>query len=200
MLSSVASAPTPVVDPAPRVLPGRPVRVYDSWWTVSAAALGAVLVLVGALWFSAHVRTDPALHSAALFAHLASLVLGFGAVLSADYHGLLWAMGRCSFEEVLAATSRLHVPIWAGLGGLVASGAMLHPDLHSPLTAVKLGLVLTLTLNGLQAGLLGRRLAASPGTPIRRRMLAWGGATALVSQACWWGAVTIGFVNTSNAA
>ncbi|MEU7552239.1 hypothetical protein AB0B01_07740 [Streptomyces sp. NPDC044571] len=195
MLSSVAPAPASVS--APREPAGRPVRVYDSWWTVSAAALGAVLALVGVLWFSLHIRTDPALHTAALFAHLASLVLGFGAVLSADYHGMLWALGRCSFEEVLSATSRLHVPIWAGLGGLVASGAMLHPDLGSPLTAVKLALVLALTLNGLQAGLLGRRLAASADGPIRRRMLAWGGATALVSQVCWWGAVAIGFLNSN---
>ncbi|MEW2417636.1 hypothetical protein AB0953_28495 [Streptomyces sp. NPDC046866] len=195
MLSPVASSPAP--GRATRALPSsRPVRLYDSWWTVSAAALVAVVVLTGALWCSSHVQTDQSLHTAALFVHLASLVLGFGAVLSADYYGLLWATRRCSFEEVLAATSRLHVPIWAGLGGLVASGMLLHPDLGSPVTLVKLGLVLALTLNGLQAGLLGRRLEASGGQ-VGRGRLAWGGATALISQACWWGAVVIGFLNTN---
>ncbi|MET9853071.1 hypothetical protein ABZY57_09010 [Streptomyces sp. NPDC006450] len=155
-----------------------------------------MIVLTIGLWISVHMKTDPALHTAALFAHLASLVVGFGAVLSADYYGLLWAMGRCPLAEVVSATSRLHVPIWAGLGGLVVSGMMLEPDLNSSLTLAKLGLVVLLTLNGLQAGLLGHRLAAaSEATP---RLLLWGGATAVISQLCWWGAVTIGFLNTNS--
>ncbi|MFI5760468.1 hypothetical protein ACIA8F_05935 [Streptomyces sp. NPDC051563] len=142
------------------------------------------------------MKTDPALHTAALFAHLASLVVGFGAVLAADYYGLLWATRRCTLAEVVGATSRLHIPIWAGLGGLIVSGMMLEPDLKSPLTLAKLGLVALLTLNGLQAGLLGHRLSAAPAaTP---RLLLWGGATAVVSQLCWWGAVTIGFLNTNS--
>ncbi|MFI9063694.1 hypothetical protein ACIGQE_17670 [Streptomyces sp. NPDC053429] len=179
------------------VTPFRPVRLYESWWTVAAAALGALLALTLGLWMSLHVRTDATLHTAALFVHLASLVLGFGAVLSADYHGLLWAVGRCTLPEVLAATSRLHVPIWAGLGGLVASGLMLHPDLGSPLTLTKLALVSVLTVNGLQAGLLGHRLTTA--AEVGRRLLIWGGATALLSQVCWWGAVAIGFLNTNGS-
>ncbi|ATZ24787.1 hypothetical protein SLAV_14665 [Streptomyces lavendulae subsp. lavendulae] len=178
-------------------LPARPVRLFDSWWTVAAGALCAMVVLAGGLWFSLHVQTDETLHSAVLFAHLASLVLGFGAVLSADYYGLLWATGRCTLAEVIGATARLHVPIWAGLGGLVASGMMLHPDVHSPLTLTKLGLVAALTLNGLQAGLLGRRMEEAS-QPVGGRLLLWGGATALVSQACWWGSVVIGFLNTNS--
>lgn len=174
----------------------RPIRLYDSWWTVAAGALVAMLVLTAGLWCSLHVQTDATMHTAALFAHLASLVLGFGAVLSADYYGLLWATRRCTLAEVLGATSRLHVPIWAGLGGLVLSGLMLHPDMDSPLTLTKLGLVAVLTLNGLQAGLLARRLEAGA-EMINPRLLLWGGATALVSQACWWGAVVIGFLNSN---
>ncbi|MFE2878463.1 hypothetical protein ACFXG6_30555 [Streptomyces roseus] len=188
MLSPAAAAPA-----RPAL---RPVRLYDSWWTVAAAGLVAMVVLAAGLWFSLHVRADESLHTAALFVHLASLVLGFGAVLSADYYGLLWATGRAPLAEVVAATSRLHLPIWAGLGGLVVSGLMLHPDLHSLLTQVKIGLVGLLTLNGLQAGLLGRRLSADIG-PIGRGVMVWGGATALLSQVCWWGAVGIGFLNTN---
>ncbi|MET9736195.1 hypothetical protein ABZZ79_37915 [Streptomyces sp. NPDC006458] len=155
-----------------------------------------MLVLTAALWCSLHVQTDAKMHTAALFVHLASLVLGFGAVLSADYYGLLWAAGRCTLAEVLGATSRLHVPIWVGLGGLVLSGLMLHPDMASPLTSTKLGLVAGLTLNGLQAGLLARRLEAATET-VDPKLLVWGGATTLVSQACWWGAVVIGFLNSN---
>lgn len=181
--------------PAVRVSP-RPIRLYDSWWTVVAGALLALVVLTAGVWCSLHMRADATMHTAALFAHLASLVLGFGAVLSADYYGLLWATGRCTIAEALGATSRLHVPIWAGLGGLVLSGLMLHPDVTSPLTLTKLGLVAALTVNGLQAGLLGRRLE-SAADPVSPRLLLWGGVTALVSQACWWGTVVIGFLNTN---
>ncbi|MFB6776878.1 hypothetical protein ACFCX0_05490 [Streptomyces sp. NPDC056352] len=187
---------SPAAASVPAETPSRPLRLYDSWWTVAAAGLVAMIVLTAGLWCSLHVRTDQTLHTAVLFVHLASLVLGFGAVLSADYYGLLWATGRCPLGEVIAATSRLHVPIWAGLGGLVASGLMLQPDLHSLLTQTKIALVALLTLNGLQAGLLGRRLAEAT-EPIGRGVTAWGGATALLSQACWWGAVAIGFLNTN---
>ncbi|MFI1452548.1 hypothetical protein [Streptomyces roseus] len=182
--------------PAPSPTPGalRPVRVYDSWWTVAAASLAAVTALAGGLWFSAHVRTDPVLHEVALFVHLASLALGFGAVLAADWYGTLWLTGRAPLSEALNVTSRLHVPIWAGLAGLVVSGLMLHPDLSSPLTQAKIALVATLTVNGLQAGLLSRRLSA-PGAP-GPAALAWAGATALISQLCWWGSVVVGFINT----
>ncbi|MFB6617638.1 hypothetical protein ACIGFK_11830 [Streptomyces sp. NPDC085524] len=179
------------VRPAPR-----PIRLFDSWWTVAAGALVAMVVLTAGVWCSLHVQADAAMRTAALFAHLASLVIGFGAVLSADYYGLLWATRRCTLAEVVAATSRLHVPIWAGLGGLVLSGLMLHPDIGSPLTLTKLGLVAALTLNGLQAGLLARRLEAASEAP-GPKLLAWGGVTALVSQVCWWGAVVIGFLNSN---
>jgi hypothetical protein len=170
--------------------------VYDTWWTVGSAAVAACLGLTACAWISAHLHVDATLHTAALFVHLASLVLGFGAVLAADYHALLWMTGRCSLSDALVGTHRLHVPIWAGLAGLVASGALLQPDLDSPVTRVKLALVLALTLNGLQAGLLTRRLAGRTGRPRTARLVAWGAATALVSQLCWWGAVVIGFCNS----
>jgi hypothetical protein len=139
---------------------------------------------------------DAALHTAALFVHLASLVLGFGAVLVADYFALLCLTGRYTLRDALNGTARLHVPIWTGLVGLVASGMMLHPDLGSTLTRIKLGLVLVLTLNGLQAGLLNRRMTRKAATPLAYPFLAWGAATAVVSQVCWWGAVLIGFLNS----
>ncbi|WP_457029374.1 hypothetical protein [Kitasatospora sp. P5_F3] len=174
----------------------RPLGLHDSWWTVTAAALLACAGLTACAWISTHVHSDPTLHSAALFVHLASLVLGFGAVLVADYHGLLWMTRRCTLFETLRTTSRLHVPIWAGLAGLVVSGMMLEPDLASPLTRIKLILVLLLTVNGLQAGLLDRRMADHSAAALTPRLLAWGAGTALLSQICWWGAVVIGFWNT----
>ena len=194
--SSVTALPGPSLSGE---VPARRLGLYDSWWTIAAASLAACLALVASAWVSLHLHADPALHTAALFGHLASLVLGFGAVLVADYYGLLWISGRCTLSEALGSTARLHVPIWTGLAGLVISGVMLHPDLTSPLTRTKLALVLILTLNGLQAGLLNRRTAQrASSTPLTPRLLAWGATTALVSQVCWWGAVVIGFRNSQH--
>ncbi|BDM74107.1 hypothetical protein HEK616_75940 (plasmid) [Streptomyces nigrescens] len=190
------SAATTAADRPPRLRP------HDSWWAVGAAGLLAVLALTSCLWASAHLHPDPALHTAALFVHLASMALGFGAVLVIDYYGLLWLTGRCTLAEALTTADRLHTPVWSGLAGLVGSGALLHPDLGSALTRTKLALVLVLTLNGLQARVLARRLAgpaaiAHPEVPaLRPRTLLWGAATAAVSQLCWWGAVAIGFLSS----
>ncbi|MER5373734.1 hypothetical protein [Streptomyces sp. NPDC002553] len=191
------SALPPESTMSPQAAPTQRLGLYDTWWTVGAAALAACLGLSACAWISLHLRVDATLHTMALFAHLASLVLGFGAVLVADYYALLCLTGRCTLSEALDSAGRLHVPIWTGLVGLVASGVMLHPDLGSALTRIKLGLVLVLTLNGLQAGLLNRRMTQrSSAAALAPRFLARGAATALVSQACWWGAVVIGFRNS----
>ncbi|MEU1814988.1 hypothetical protein ABZ543_07305 [Streptomyces roseifaciens] len=176
----------------------RPLSLYDSWWTVAGAALMLCAAWAACVWISFHLTADATLHTTALFVHLASLVLGFGAVLVADYYGLLWITGRCSLQEALGSAGRLHLPVWAGLVGLVLSGMLLHPSPSSTLTAVKLVLVLLLSLNGLQAGLLDKRMAEQASASPAPRLLAWGGATALVSQICWWGAVVIGFMNSQS--
>ncbi len=192
----------PHLVPMPRAVPrgarhARPMGLYDSWWTVVGAAGLLCAGWAASVWISLHLQADPSLHSVALFVHLASLVLGFGAVLVADYYGLLWMTGRCTLAEAIGSTSRLHVPIWAGLAGLVLSGTLLHPNPAATPTLVKLVMVLVLALNGLQAGLLNKRMAEQAhGTP-GRGLLAWGGATALISQICWWGAVVIGFRNST---
>ncbi|GAA2226816.1 hypothetical protein [Streptomyces indiaensis] len=183
---------------SPPAAPARPLGLYDTWWTVGAAALAACLGLSACAWISVHLHVDAALHTVVLFAHLASLVLGFGAVLVTDYYALLYLTGRCALRDALNSTAHLHVPIWTGLAGLVASGVMLNPNLGSTLTRIKLGLVLGLTLNGLQAGLLNRRMMQQGSGVFSPRLLAWGAATALVSQACWWGAVVIGFRNSQH--
>ncbi|SEL93459.1 hypothetical protein [Rhodococcus maanshanensis] len=179
-------------------VPERPHALHDSWWMIAAAALAASSVIAGVLWISTHVDVDPTLHTVALFVHLASLVLGFGAVLVADYLVLVWLSGRCTLAEAIAGASRLHLPIWAGLAGLIASGSLLEPNLASGLTRTKVSLVLVLTINGLQALILSRRIAQHVSIPLTRRLMVWGASTALVSQICWWGAVWIGFWNAEH--
>ncbi|MFF7726987.1 hypothetical protein [Streptomyces sp. NPDC008001] len=176
----------------------KPLGLYDSWWTVAGAGFAICAAWAVSVWISVHLQADATLHTAALFVHLSSLVLGFGAVLVADYYGLLWMTGRCTLKEALGSAGRLHTPIWAGLVGLVASGMLLHPNPSATLTSVKLVLVLLLSLNGLQAGVLNRRMAEQPSASPSPRILAWGGATAVVSQVCWWGAVVIGFLNSQH--
>jgi len=160
------------------------------------AATAATALLGAAIWLSTMVHPSPALHDIALFAHLGFLILGFGAVLVADFFFALWALGRTTFAEAVTSTSRLHPLIWSGLVGLVISGALLKPDITSGIAILKLGLVAALTLNGVQAMALSRRMSALDGVP-PLRLLLWGGVTSAVSQICWWGAIVIGFLNVN---
>ncbi|WP_206279879.1 hypothetical protein [Streptomyces luteoverticillatus] len=171
---------------------------------VSAAATGVCAVWAAAVWTVVHLRADPLLHDVALFVHLACLIVGFGAVLTVDWLGLLWLLGRRPLAEVLRAADAVHPPIWLGLAGLVGSGMLLHPDPGALLTRVKLGLVLVVALNGLHAWTLQPRLTAlSAGagsgalaTVSRRALVARRAAGVLVSQLGWWGATVIGFLNS----
>ncbi len=176
--------------PGPDAEPRRPPLRRTAAVTAATAALGA------AIWLSTAVHPTPALREVALFAHLASLILGLGAVLVVDYAFGLWLLGRSTFLDAVAATARLHPLIWAGLVGLVSSGVLLKPDLASPTTVVKLGLVAALTVNGLHATTLGRRLSAVTGPP-PTRLLIRGAATSAISQICWWGAVVIGYLKAN---
>jgi hypothetical protein len=175
--------------------PDKPLSLHDSWWIVAAAGMLATSLLAAAVWISVHLVVHPVLHTAGLFVHLAALVVGFGGVLMADYLVLRWLAGRSTFAEALRGTNRMHAPIWAGLVALIISGCVLEPNVASILTRTKLILILVLTLNGLQASMLSKRLDQNPSAPLPPRMLAWAAATGVISQICWWGAVFIGFWN-----
>jgi hypothetical protein len=176
--------------------PARPISLHDSWWVFAAVAFAAYAVLGVAIWMSAHLHPDQTLHNVALFIHLASLVVGFGAVLVADYFVLLWLLRRCSFADAIHSAARLHVPIWVGVTGLVFSGVLLQPDLGAATTQLKLAFVAVLTLNGLHAMVLSKRVEAAAGV-LSMRLLTWGTATTTVSQVCWWGSVVIGFLTAN---
>ncbi|MDT0452317.1 hypothetical protein [Streptomyces hesseae] len=169
---------------------------------ISAAATGVCAVWAAAVWAAVHLRADPLLHDVALFVHLACLIVGFGAVLTVDWLGLLWLLGKRPLPDVLRTADAVHVPIWLGLAGLVGSGVLLHPDPGAPLTRIKLGLVLLVALNGLHARTLQPRLTAlvagarSPSGVSRRALVARCAAGVLVSQLGWWGAIVIGFLNS----
>ncbi|MFI9235964.1 hypothetical protein [Streptomyces sp. NPDC053079] len=174
--------------------PTSPAPVVSRSVLVAVAAAGVCAVWAAAVWTAVHLRADPLLHDVALFVHLACLLVGFGAVLTVDWLGLLWLLGKRPLPEVLRTADAVHLPIWLGLAGLVGSGALLHPAPGSPLTQVKLGLVLLVALNGIHAWTLQPRLTGA-GT-VSRGVLVRSAVTVLVSQVGWWGATAIGFLNS----
>jgi len=175
------------------VLDARPVEAprLPSWAPYVATGLALTGLGVGAVWTAGHIAPDAALHDAALFVHLACLVVGFGAVLTVDWVALLWVARRCELRDVLRQAGNVHVPIWTGYAGLAVSGVMLEPDVTSPMTQAKLAMVLVIGWNGLLAMWLHGRLTENP---LCFRL--WISAlTATLSQAAWWGAMLIGFLN-----
>jgi hypothetical protein len=71
----------------------------------------------------------------------------------------------------------------------------LAPDTSAPLTVVKLVAVLVVALNGLSAATVQRRLLALNGTTPPRRLLVRAVLVATISQAGWWTATLVGFLN-----
>lgn len=144
---------------------------------------------------------EPA-HTAVLFVHLGSLIVGFGAVLMIDWHALLWATEWSSVRELRQADRTLVLPVWIGLAGLLTSGALLEPDLESPMTQVKLAAVLVLSLNGVALTRWTFELARLPARARFRslspRVRTGFIASAVVSQIAWWLAVLIGMLNSTS--
>ncbi|MFI8962958.1 hypothetical protein ACIGO8_12625 [Streptomyces sp. NPDC053493] len=168
-------------------------------WLLALAGLLATVVLAASCWTAGHVHADLTLQTAARFLHVASLVAGLGSVLAVDWLAMLWLTGRRPLAGVLDTACALQTPIWAGLGGLTVTGLFLRPDLGSPLTLVKLGLVLAVTLNGLHAHRLGQLLERfREHGAVPRRLLVRSGAAAAISQLGWWGATAIGFLNSQS--
>ncbi|CAM3899668.1 hypothetical protein [Smaragdicoccus niigatensis] len=175
--------------------PVKPVGVLDSPILTAVVSVGACAGIGAAIWMSQHLTVDPALRLAGLFLHLVALAIGFGAVLIADYHLILWVLGRSTLSDAVRSAERVGIPIWVGLAGLVVSGMVLSPVLSSALTQVKVVAVLILTVNGIQAMALGRKMGAVGTGTLPVGLMLRGGATATVSQICWWIAVGVGFWN-----
>lgn len=188
----LAGAPGPVVERgADSALAGRHGRV-PAW--APLALVGSVILAAApvVLWICSVAHPLPVVHEVALFVHLASLLVGFGAVLSVDWVAMLFILGKRTFHEMMRAADNAAVPVWAGYAGLVLSGLLLEPDLSSPLTIAKLALVLVIGLNGVVALGLHRALGTG-GADLR--WMALGGMCATISQLGWWGATLVGFLN-----
>jgi hypothetical protein len=158
-------------------------------------AVAILLVWTAMVLAAPYVRPGEAVHRFALFAHLAALVLGFGAVLSLDWFGLMWMLGREDLLTLVRVAQVAHTPIWLGLVGLTLSGVLLSPDTTAAPTVVKLLAVLAVGINGLAAARVQRRLLGLQGRVPPRPLLAKAVLVATVSQAGWWTATLVGFLN-----
>ena len=159
----------------------------------------AVVVVAAALF----PLDDPQVARAALFVHLMSMAVGFGAVVMIDVYGLLWLFGFRTLSELVALSTAAHSVIAVGVGGLLASGIALRPDLGSPLARFKLLLVLALMLNGVAAQRMLQHMKKTLPGAVRGANIPWAGfqrglTAALVSQATWWGSIAIGFITSAN--
>lgn len=188
---SIASPTAQVARIARRAVPTPDVRTRQAW----------LMALIALLAWSLSVGTSTVLHvggvwhQVALFLHLASLVAGLGSVLTIDFLAMQWMLGQRTLRSVVTFAAGTTPLVWAGFVGLVATGALLSPDLSSDLTRTKLLLVLLVGLNGAFAGVMQERLAAA-GARVSRWLLAQGVLVAMISQVAWWGAVLVGFVNS----
>lgn len=173
-------------------------------WAVDYALVVAAwaVAVTGAAVFP---LDDPQVARAALFIHLMSMAVGFGAVIMIDVYGLLWLFGQRTLSDVVGLASAGHGVIAFGVGGLLASGIALRPDLASPLARFKLLLVLALMLNGVAAQRTLHRMKHRLAPEVRGASIPWVGfqrvlAAALVSQSTWWGCIAIGFITNANRA
>ncbi len=191
-----------LLDPSPAPAEATAIAVFDEPPAAGRGPRLASTLMVGAAliagWCAAVacavvLETPDGVHLAALFLHLAFLIAGFGAVLTLDWFGMRWTMGRATLAEVVGIAEGAHLLIWIGLLGLTATGLLLEPTLAF-WTCVKLGAVLVVALNGLNAMRLNHRLARLAVEP-SRGLMAWAMATAMISQLGWWTACVIGFLN-----
>lgn len=184
-----AATPEVVADPGQ-------LRVSDITTVVGAWAV----VVAAASRFPLDV---PQVEGVALFIHLISMAVGFGSVIMVDVYGLLWLFGHRTLSEVVDIATISHTVIALGVGGLLASGIALRPDLTSPLAQLKMLLVLVLMLNGVAAQRMLQRMKHTLPPDTRGANIPWTGfkrvmVAGAISQSTWWGAIAIGFLTNAN--
>ena len=169
---------------------------------VAALAGAAVVAWLLSVTMAPVLYLDGDIHNVDLVVHDLCLVVSFGAIILVDWHGFLWLIGRRGLGEIIRLDGAATPLIWGGLAGLLATGAFLSPHLENPMTDLKLAAVLGLSLNGVLLVPLMRRLARLPAattfaelsTGQRVHLL----SCLAVSQACWWTAIIIGFINAES--
>ena len=154
------------------------------------------LLIVVVMLASTQIHAPPWLRSIALFGHLAALVVGLGSVLAVDYFGMLWMLRQIRLHAMLMQAHRMGPMIWCGLVGLVATGALLHPHLTTPLIIVKMVSVIGVSVVGILA-LATKRAMMRSAPRVPQLLLVRGLVLTAASQAFWWTAVLVGFLTAN---
>lgn len=167
----------------------------------SLAYWGVLLAWYCSLALGATLAPPEPLHSAMLFVHLASIIVGLGAAVVLEFNGLLWTAGRASLQELRQSEGTISTLAWLGILGLFFSGAFLEPDFDDPKTILKMLAVLLVAMNGVAMTKLTAELARLPGrtrfSALPSRVRLWCVWSAVVSQVGWWTAVLIGMLNST---
>ena len=133
-----------------------------------------------------------------MFAHVPAIArrfdpavaAAFGCIIALLLIGSLYSTSFLSPEYLL---QQLQV---ASFLGLVATGALLHPQLTTPLIMVKMVSVIGVSVVGILALATKRAMMRSvPRVP--QRLLLRGLVLTAASQAFWWTAVLVGFLTAS---
>jgi hypothetical protein len=154
------------------------------------------LLILVVMIASTQIHAPPWLHSLALFGHLAALVAGLGAVLGVDYFGMLWLLRRIRLQAMLLQVHRMGPMIWSGLVGLVLTGALLHPQLTTPLIMIKMASVIGVSVVGILA-LATKRAMMRSAPRVPPELMLRGLVLTAASQAFWWTAVLVGFLTAN---
>ena len=180
--------------PAVRTTLSRPKILVPALSLAAAAGWGTSVAVGNAFIF------DHGVHRLALSAHVLAMVLAFGSVVVVDWVGFLWLIGKRRLHDTSRLESAAAPLIWAGLAGLLITGAFIHPDITSTATQLKMCCVLGLMLNGISLIPVMRRLHTLPdGTNfkevcgnLRARLI----VALVLSQGFWWTAIIVGFANS----
>ena len=162
---------------------------------------GVLLGMYASLFVGVSVAPPEWLHLSALFVHLGSVILGLGAAVVLEFHGLLWTTRRRTLEDLRQTERAVSALAWLGIVGLLASGALLQPNLADPPTIIKMLAVLVVALNGVGMTRLTAELARLPPrmrfSSLPRSLQLWCIWSAMISQVGWWTAVIVGMLNTA---
>lgn len=136
-----------------------------------------------------------------LILHLLALCTAYGTVIIVDIIGGLWLLGEVTRERMLKITAWAQPVIWTGLIAMMASGALLGPDLGKTLTKVKMTLVILLAVNGLNLDALRKRTKELSGqsfweTP--KSYKAWSIFSIALSQALWISIILVAVLNSAD--
>ena len=133
-----------------------------------------------------------------LFVHLASLILGFGAVMLTDLYGVLWIRDRLRFKQMVRVSGVNEMFVWIGWAGMVVSGVpllVLKGEVDN-LMVIKLFFVVLIGINGIVLHRIQSRLEGfGDGEIVPHGFMFRLGLALFVSQFGWWGALVIGFLH-----